>query len=201
MNSLLSSPFRDLFGTKAPSQRIEARRQTKIRQREGMIQGTRLALQQWQIVAIIEENALLAPTHWMLGYHFIVVAQNHPIHAALDQDFMVGVGHRHRVIVIIKTHQGKRVAPCGLLAAGTWGNSRRNASRSSLNSSALQAVFPRSHRLRSSRHCTANRALSSSRSLTAGTGTKKFSRVNLTTPSTTPFSFGWRTRQKCSRNK
>ncbi len=34
-----------------------------------------------------------------------------------------------------------------------------------------------------------------------GTGTRKFRRVKPTIPSTLPFSFGWRTRQKCGANK
>ena len=105
MNSLLPSPFR-FFRTKATAQRVKALRQVQIRQRPGMIQSTRLSLQQRQVVAVIEENPFLAPAPWMLSHHLILVAQNHPVHVAFDQDFMVGIGDRHRVVVVIEPDQG-----------------------------------------------------------------------------------------------
>jgi hypothetical protein len=62
------------FGTKTPVQRVEALRQVKIRQGEGVIQSARLALQKRKIVAVIEENALLAPAPRMLGYYLVAMA-------------------------------------------------------------------------------------------------------------------------------
>jgi len=76
--------FPEFFATQASAQGVEAFRQVEVRQRTGMIQSPGLALQQRQVVAVIEENPLLAPTPRMLGYNLVVVAENHPVHVALD---------------------------------------------------------------------------------------------------------------------
>jgi len=89
-----------------------------------MIQGTRLSLQQSQVVAEVVGDLLFVPAAGVSGNHLVVVAQHDPVHVTLGGDGMICPAHRHRVVVAIKAYQGERVGPRGSLAAGIQGRWR-----------------------------------------------------------------------------
>jgi hypothetical protein len=121
-------------------------------------------------------------------------------HSPWPQSRGMGARHRHRVVIVIENGPATGNWP-GWAACGRHRSGWRQFQKGGL-------VFPQKLRfgpalapktpIQVIAALLGSMALSSSRSLTWGTGTKKFCRAYLTTPSTTPFSLGRRTRQKCS---
>ncbi len=83
-----------------------------------MIECARFAFEQFEVMDGLEGNGFLLPQTRMLGDDGVPAADAHPVYIALDDDCMVGIPHRHRIIVAVKADQGKLVRRRGHLLAG-----------------------------------------------------------------------------------
>ena len=64
-----------------------------------------LTLQERQIVQRLENLLLAVPATLMLHHHLLAMTKCHPFSISLRHDLMVGIFHRNRVVILVKTHQ------------------------------------------------------------------------------------------------
>jgi hypothetical protein len=93
------------FGFQASAEDAETDWQIPVFQRAGMVEASRLSLQQRQIVHRVEEELLLAPVSPMSRDQLIREDQPHLIDRRHDRDLAVGKLRRHRVTVPVKPDQ------------------------------------------------------------------------------------------------
>ena len=86
-------------------------RKVPMLQRLGEVQSTRFPLQKGQIMHRIVLDVLLAPVSRVPGNQPIREDQPDLVHTGHDRDLAVGVGRRHRVIVVVETDQGEGTGP------------------------------------------------------------------------------------------
>ena len=83
-----------------------------------MIQRARLGLQQCQIMQGFKANLLVIPDPGMLCHGLTIGTQNDPVEITFGHDGMMGIAHRHRIIVPVKPHQRQGAGGRRKLAAG-----------------------------------------------------------------------------------
>ena len=91
-----------------PPQNVEALGQDPALQRSRLVQRTRLAFQQRQIVQGLKGDLLLLPDPPVPRHDFSHVAQDHFAAGSFRHDRVMREGHRHRVVVVVKAHQRER---------------------------------------------------------------------------------------------
>jgi hypothetical protein len=67
------------------------------------------------------ENIPLSQRPALLSNHFALLEQNGPIYVSFNENFVMGMGIQRGVVIIIKTNQGQRVCPGGMLPRGIKG--------------------------------------------------------------------------------
>ena len=113
------------FGSSRRRNSRKTLRQRPARQRPGMIQCSRLGLQQRQIMQRFKADLLVLPDPCMLRHVLTIGTQNDAVAITFGHDRMVRPAHRHRIIVPVKAHQRQRTGRRRKLAAGLKGGGRQ----------------------------------------------------------------------------
>jgi hypothetical protein len=110
-------------GLQSATKNSEAPRQMQVFQWPGKVEGSRLALQEGQVVARVEGDLLFVPVPRVGGHHVGAGDDVHRVDPAETRHVVIGEVGGHRVVVAVEAHERQRVHrgldhPAGLEGLG-----------------------------------------------------------------------------------